>query len=161
MVHRSMPNTVNAFVVPPDGGVLIPGPVGAPARILTRTETTSGGMATLVVEIPPAQGPPEHVHAREDEAHYVLEGAFRVKLDGEYFDATTGSLVFIPRGSAHCFVNVGDSTARLLVTFAPSGMERFFEGAAGVPPGSEEYRALARSAWMEVVGPPLTLDDGA
>src|SRR3546814_5254753 len=52
-------------------------------------------MATLVVEIPPAQGPPEHVHAREDEAHYVLEGAFRVKLDGEYFDATTGSLVFI------------------------------------------------------------------
>lgn len=156
-----MPNSVNAFIVPPDGGEVIHGPVGAPARILTRTETTNGGMATLVVEIPPAQGPPEHVHAREDEAHYVLDGVLRVKLDGEYSDAPAGSLVFIPRGTAHCFVNVGESMARLLVIFAPSGMERFFEGAPGVSPGSEEYRELARSAWMEVVGPPLTLDDGA
>jgi hypothetical protein len=48
--------------------------------------------------------------------------------------------------------------ARLLVMFTPAGMERFFEGTAEPPPGPfdpEAYRAVAHSAWMEVVGGPL------
>ncbi len=42
--------------------------------------------------------------------------------------------------------------------FTPSGMERFFEAQAALPPGPpdpETFRSIAHDAWMEVVGPPL------
>jgi hypothetical protein len=47
--------------------------------------------------------------------------------------------------------------------FAPAGMERFFEGHAALPPGPpdpEAYRRVAHAAGMEVVGPPMTPDEG-
>jgi hypothetical protein len=67
-------------------------------------------------------------------------------------------LVFIPRGTPHCFQNVGDDPARLLAMFTPAGMERFFEGAADLPPGSFDsaaFRTVAHRAGMEIVGKPL------
>jgi hypothetical protein len=71
--------------------------------------------------------------------------------------------MFIPRGTAHCFRNVGQASARLLVMFAPAGMERFFEGIAALPAGAPDpgaYREIAHSVWMEVVGPPMTQGEG-
>ena len=91
-----------------------------------------------------------------------IEGAIRFKADGRYFDAPAGAFMFIPRGTPHCFLNVGDAPARLLVMFAPAGMERFFEGHAALPdgpPDPEGYRRVAQAAGMEVVGPPITLDE--
>ena len=46
--------------------------------------------------------------------------------------------------------------------FTPAGMERFFEDHAELPPGPvdlDAYRAIARSNWMEVAGPPLAESD--
>ena len=117
---------------------MLRGPVGGPARILARAETTNGGFTAIENEIPPNQGPPEHIHVREDEMYYVLEGSVRFKADGQYYDAPTGSFMFIPRGAAHCFQNVGADPARLLVMFAPAGMERFFEGVAQLPLGAPD-----------------------
>lgn len=71
-------------------------------------------------------------------------------------------LRLIPRGSSHCFQNVGDGPARLLVMFAPAGMERFFEGQAALPDGPvdpEACRAVTHNAMMCVVGPPLADTD--
>jgi uncharacterized RmlC-like cupin family protein len=90
--------------------------------------------------------------------YYVLEGRVRFKADDRIFDAPAGSFMFIPRGTPHCFQNVGSTAARLLVMFTPAGMERFFEGIAALPSGSPDpdtYRSVAHSAWMRVVGPPL------
>jgi hypothetical protein len=81
----------------------------------------------------------------------VLEGTIRFKADGRYFEAPAGAFMFIPRGTPHCFLNVGDVLARLLVMFAPAGMERFFEGHAALPPGPtdpEAYRlSPTRPGW--------------
>lgn len=77
---------------------------------------------------------------------------------GRRFDAPTGSFTFIPRGTEHCFRNMGEEPARLLVLFTPSGMERFFEDFAKLPPGPpslQAFRDAGYGAWMEVVGPPL------
>ncbi len=154
---------VEPFVVLPGEGEVLRGPVGGPARILARAETTNGGFTAIENEIPPDQGPPEHIHVREDEMYYVFEGTVRFKANGAYFDAPAGAFMFIPRGTPHCFRNVGGGPARLLVMFAPAGMERFFEGVAGLPPGPPDagtYREIARSAWMEVVGPPMAPGEG-
>jgi len=151
------------FVVLPSEGEVIRGPVGGPARILAPAETTDGAFTALENVIAPDEGPPEHVHVREDEMYDVREGTIRFKAGSRSFEAPPGSFVFIPRGTPHCFLNVGGVPARLLVMFAPAGMERFFERHAALPPGPpdpEAYRRIALAAGMEVVGPRMTPGEG-
>lgn len=157
-----MAGQVRAYVVPPAGGRSIRGPVGGPTVIKADTASTGGSVALLENLVPARQGPPLHVHAREDEFWYVLEGRFRFRADDELLDAPAGSFVFVPRGTRHCFQNVGDAEARILVFFVPAGMERFFEQHARLPDGPIDptaYRAIAHDNWMEVVGPPLAESD--
>jgi mannose-6-phosphate isomerase-like protein (cupin superfamily) len=157
-----MPNRVSAFVVLDGDGEQIRGPAGGPTTIKARAETTNGTLTALENIIAPEQGPPLHFHVREDEAYYILDGYLRFKVDEQFLDAPTGAFVFIPRGMPHCFQNVGTTPARILVLFTPAGMERFFEGQAKLPPGPPDpdaYRAVAHSAWMEVVGKPLAHSD--
>jgi mannose-6-phosphate isomerase-like protein (cupin superfamily) len=158
-----MPGGAEPFVVLAGDGEVLRGPVGGPTRILARAETTNGAFTALENVIAPDQGPPEHIHVREDEMYEVLEGTMRFKAEGRYFEAPSGAFMFIPRGTPHCFLNVGDVPARLLVMFAPAGMERFFEGHAALPPGPpdpEPYRRVAHAAGMEVVGPPMAPGEG-
>lgn len=153
-----MTRTVQAFVVPPGAGKTIRGPAGGPSTIKAHTENTAGSFALLEVEVGPKQGPPLHLHRREDEMWYILEGRFRFIADGEVLLADAGAFVFVPRMTEHCFQNIGDEPGRVLVMFAPSGMERFFEEHAGLPAGPAEagaYLEIARRNWMEVAGPTL------
>ena len=88
---------------------------------------------------------------------YVLSGHFRFRADNEILDAPRGSFVFMPRGTRHCFQNVSAETARILVMFTPSGMERWFEAQAALPLpfDPEAYARISHDNWMEVAGPPL------
>ncbi len=93
---------------------------------------------------------------------YILDGTFRFRADDEMLEAETGAFVFVPRGTRHAFQNVGTTAARILVMFAPGGMERFFEGIAALPSGPVDpatYRAIAHDNAMEVAGPPLAESD--
>lgn len=156
--YTFMARPVKAFVVPSREGEVIRGPAGGPSTIKARAETTNGTFTALENIVGPKQGSPLHIHVREDEMYYVLDGHLRFKADDQFLDASIGSFVFIPRGTPHCFQNVGADPARLLVMFTPSGMERFFEEHAKLPAGPvdpEAYRLIARASWMEVVGPPL------
>jgi mannose-6-phosphate isomerase-like protein (cupin superfamily) len=151
-----------AFVVRSGEGTAIRGPVGGPTTLIARTQDTAGSFTLLENVIPPKQGPPLHVHAREDEMWYVLHGDLRFRADDEILQAPEGSFVFVPRGTRHCFQNVGDTPATVLVMFTPAGMERFFEQHAQLPPGPVDpaaYRAIAHDNWMEVAGPPLAESD--
>ncbi len=148
-----------AFVVPPGGGTLLPNPVAGDALIKAGTAQTAGSAAVIEVVMPPGRGPVLHVHAREDEMWWVLEGDFRFRADDELMHGPAGSFVFVPRGVAHCFQNIGDVPGRVLVFFTPAGMERFFEQVAGHLPGPlalETFARIAHDQWMEVVGPPLS-----
>ncbi|MDQ2960139.1 MAG: cupin domain-containing protein [Candidatus Dormibacteraeota bacterium] len=149
---------VTPFVILPGAGETIRGPVGGPLTFKARAETTNGTFTAFENVIAPMQGPPLHLHVREDEMWYVLDGHVRFKADDRMFDAPTRSFMFIPRATPHCFQNVGDGPARLLVMFTPAGMERFFEGVAELAPGAidpDAYGAIAHGAWMKVLGPPL------
>jgi quercetin dioxygenase-like cupin family protein len=147
-----------AVAVPPGEGTTIEGPAGGPLTFKVRGEQTNGSLTALENVIAPGDGPPLHVHANEDEAWYVLEGELRFRLDEQLAAAPAGTFVFVPRGTAHCFQNAGDTPARILVLFTPSGMERFFDRFAAQPPGAVDPRAFASiggEVGMDVVGPPL------
>ena len=87
----------------------------------------TGDMFTLIeVLVPPQSGPPPHVHRREDEAFYVLEGEFEVHIDEQRLTAGAGSWVRLAKGSLHHFKNIGSKMGKMLILAAPAGLDRFF-----------------------------------
>ena len=64
---------------------------------------------------PPRLIAPTHVHNRDDEAWYVLEGTLRVRAGNEEVEAHTGAGVFVPRGTPHTYWNPGPGPLRYLL----------------------------------------------
>jgi quercetin dioxygenase-like cupin family protein len=150
-MSAAQPTVVVPGSVPP-----IEGPVGGPLVLLVQGEQTGGRLTALENVIPPGQGPPLHSHDAEDESWYVLEGVLEFQLGDDEHRTPAGSFVFVPRGTPHCFVNVGDAPARILVLFNPSGMERFFSAFATLDaPDPAAFGRLGEPAGMRVLGPPL------
>ena len=88
----------------------------------------TGGTFSLVEHpIPPRTlVAPLHLHTREDEYSYVLEGRMGAQLGDDVVYAEPGDLVFKPRNQWHTFWNAGDTTCRLLEIISPPGFEHFF-----------------------------------
>jgi quercetin dioxygenase-like cupin family protein len=146
------------FAVAPGGGPTIQGPAGGPLTFKARGEQTGGRLTLFENVIAPGDGPPLHAHADEDESWIVLEGELRFRLGDELASAPAESFVFVPRGTPHCFQNVGDGPARIVVLFTPSGMERFFDRFAALPDGPVDpgaFASIGAEVGMEVLGPPL------
>lgn len=144
------------FVVPPDSAPRFAGPQGREkdfTEILATREQTGGSLGMFRQTIAPKSGPPTHVHKTEDELFYVVSGELKVKVGDRIVSAPTKSVLFIPRGTAHAFQNVGAEPAVLLVVVTPGGFEKMFEERQGVD--AEKNQALMKAHNMEVVGPPL------
>lgn len=111
--------------VPVNGGpcVVYPG-----NRInLKLTAAESGGELTVMEDtIPPGGGPPLHVHERENEAYYVLEGEFEIVCGDDVAQGGPGTFVHAPRRIPHRYRNVGATPGRMLFAFTPAGIEAFF-----------------------------------
>jgi quercetin dioxygenase-like cupin family protein len=90
-------------------------------------EESGGAYFAMEALVPPGGGPPPHIHTREDETFYLLEGQIEFLLDDESVVAGPGDFVNVPRGTVHRFQNTGTDTARLVLTFTPAGIEHWFE----------------------------------
>jgi len=144
------------FVVLPQQAPRFSGPQGREGDItemLATRDQTGGSVGLIRQTVAPRSGPPTHVHQTEDEFFYVVSGEFRVKLADRIVSAPTQSVMFVPRGTAHTFQNVGAKPGVLLVGVTPGGFEKMFEERQGV--NAETNRALMKTHNMEVVGPPL------
>ena len=133
-------------------------------------DLTGGRFAALELLAPKGFASPLHIHRAEDEFFVVLSGEVRVQHGEAVMEAVAGSLVYGPRDVPHAF-HVDSAEARLLLFFAPSGVEGFFRdggkpaGSLGLPPPDEQF--LDRQALMEIagrydqefVGPPLPPKD--
>ena len=92
----------------------------------------------------PGSEPPPHVHSREDELFYVLDGEFDVYAGKEAFKAKTGECVFLPKFEPHAFL-IRSSRLRVLTLFTPAGLEEAFRGMSSpaqylnVPPVALSY----------------------
>lgn len=92
------------------------------------SDQTGGAYSLFEVTTQPGEGPPPHVHHREDEAFYVLEGEYEFFSGEGIIRVGKGSLLCVPRGTLHAHKNVGEAVGRLLSTQTPGGLyERFFE----------------------------------
>lgn len=157
-----MSTLLEPFAVQSGEGPRVETPTGDTARVMTSTSSTHGSLTVLHLVVSPKNGPALHVHHREDEVWYVLEGEFRFKAGSDMFWVTAGGLAFGPRGTPHSFQNVGEAPAGLLVITAPSGAERLFEDYAELLPGPvspEELATVARNNWVEFIGPQLKVSD--
>lgn len=116
-----MSNPVEPFAVLPGEGTPLPIPFGGSVTIKAQTSNTNGSLTVLEFMHPPKAGPALHLHFREDEAWYVLEGDYRFKVGDAMFRVSEGGMAFGPRGAPHGFQNVGDTPGRLLVIATPRG----------------------------------------
>lgn len=98
---------------------------------------TAGRLAVLEFTAPAGSaGPRSHIHARTDEAFYVLDGTLTIRVGDKTIRADAGAFVLVPRGLAHTVSNEEGSPARYLAMMTPAGLEGWFEDlAALVQPG--------------------------
>jgi quercetin dioxygenase-like cupin family protein len=112
---------------------MVPKNAGTPLWVLGMLVTlkadsrmTGGAYAVFENVVPPGRGVPLHVHTREDETLYLLDGELEVVLGEKTEFAATGDFVNMPRGIPHRFRNVGSRAANLLLSFTPGGLEQMF-----------------------------------
>ena len=128
-------------------------------------ETTGGAYGLVEALVPPGSGPPLHLHHREDESFWILDGVLTVVCGDETVTAGPGSYVFLPREVPHTFAVEGDTPARLLSMSTPGGLERYFAAVGrpaetdGLPPtGPPDVTRLDRIGQdfaLEILGPPI------
>ncbi len=114
---------------------------------------TNNAFTLLEWSAPPGFSPPPHVHRREDEAFYILEGEMSVTCGDESWTASAGSFVFLPKGIQHGFTVTSSGPLRGLQLTSPAGFERFISEAgepamtASLPPAaSPDIPKLLRAA---------------
>jgi quercetin dioxygenase-like cupin family protein len=88
-------------------------------------EETGGAFTLAEVIAQPRNGPPPHLHHREDELFYVAEGDFRFVLGEDSFRGPAGSAAYLPKGVLHTYSNTGQKPGKILVIATPSGFEEF------------------------------------
>jgi quercetin dioxygenase-like cupin family protein len=94
---------------------------------LAEKKDTNGAFFLVEAMLAPGTEPPPHVHTREDELFYVLEGEFDVYVGKEAFKVEAGECVFLPRFKPHAFV-IRSPRLRVLALFTPAGLEEAFRG---------------------------------
>ena len=105
--------------------------------------------------MPPGGGPPPHIHSREQECFYILDGELVLYVGEERIVARAGEFANVPIGHLHRFANESGRTARMLIQVVPAGLEEMFfevgqalaEGATTAPPPApEEIERLIAAA---------------
>src|SRR5262245_21711829 len=111
--------------------------VGDVYRFLATGEDTSGKYALFEALVSPGGGPPPHVHRREEEGFYILEGEITFTIGDKRLVGSAGLFANMPVGTPHSFKNESGKPARMLISVAPAGLEKmFFEVGVPVPPGA-------------------------
>jgi mannose-6-phosphate isomerase-like protein (cupin superfamily) len=105
--------------------------IGALAVIKTKADETAGQLTLVDVTTPPGFEMPPHIHHRDDEGFWILEGDATFEIGGATFEAQSGDYLFGPRDIPHRFTSGGNG-CRLLFVMVPGGLERLIK-ATGVP----------------------------
>ena len=133
--------------------------------LLVTGERTEGRFALIEATERGGTSHPLHVHSREDELVYVLEGHVRFHLDGRWFERRAGDSMLLPRGREHTYA-VESELAKLLLLVAPAGLEGYYWELAQPTNGTCVYQdaerlvIIAAEHGIDITGPPPIHDNG-
>lgn len=88
---------------------------------------TGDAYTILGITLEKGQGAPMHIHKREDEVFYILEGTCTFGLGDEVITAEVGTTVILKKGLAHFFRNDSSTPMKALITAVPGGLDRYFD----------------------------------
>ena len=122
---------------------------------LVEKKDVNGEFALIEALLVPGNEPPPHVHSREDELYYILEGEFDVYAGHEGFNVKSGECIFLPRLEPHAFV-IRSARLRVLLMISPAGLEAAFRSMASpalkleLPTGMPTYATSDLTHTIEV-----------
>ena len=123
--QHSTPPTSQPFVVGPDDGQHV-WFLATRMTIKATTRTTAGALGVIEWRAAPGFSPPLHIHHNEDEAFWLLQGALTLLCDGQLFEASTGSFIWLPRNRPHTFRVEGDTPVHGLLLSTPAEHVNFY-----------------------------------
>jgi quercetin dioxygenase-like cupin family protein len=123
--------------------------------IMHVTGKDTGGRFSMVELYATKEGEvPWHIHHREDEGFYVLEGEMTIYVGEKVMKAKPGDFVFAPKDVPHRYTVDTPGFARVLMTFSPAGFEDFIretsEPAASLTPPPPQAIAMDMEELMQV-----------
>lgn len=136
---------------------------GALAEIKLTSEQTGGALSILEITEPPGTEAPLHVHERDDETFWILDGDVRFEVGDTTIDASAGDVAFGPRGVPHRYT-VGATGCRMLFIMTPGGFEELVRGTSvpaqsrTLPPADrgepdwDHIAAVAKANHCELLG---------
>jgi quercetin dioxygenase-like cupin family protein len=149
-------SSTQPVVVAPGAGKSV-SVIGNAITIKVHGRDTGGALCVVESVDAPGDGPPPHIHQREDETFHVLEGEYEFTCDGKRLLAKKGTTIFTPRALAHSYKNIGSTPGRLLLAITPAGFEGFFEEVGAMSPEQQEIPkviAIGRKYGLEFLPPP-------
>jgi len=99
--------------------------MGSSMTFLAEGHETGGRFAMMECLAKSGNEPPPHLHEREDEWLYILEGEIEGHVDGATFRVGPGECLFLPKLKPHAWTILSERT-RLLVLVAPAGLDHYF-----------------------------------
>jgi mannose-6-phosphate isomerase-like protein (cupin superfamily) len=128
------------------------------------SEESMGSLAVIGHTALSGNGPPPHIHHREDESFYILDGAFSILIGDQTFEAAAGAFVHIPKGTLHTLKKIGVKPGKSLAILTPGGFENLFREIGeparqtSIPPQQQEgiiekLMALAPKYHLEIPPP--------
>jgi quercetin dioxygenase-like cupin family protein len=140
--ERSAPAPLARIVRPGEGNRVRA--FGNEIEFMLSGDQTGESLTVGLASVPAGNGPPPHVHYSEDELFLILEGEYRIYLNGDWTTVGPGTVVYLPRGSVHTFQVAGDKPGRHWTLQTPSGFERYFAQAGELlsAPGKPDLARL-------------------
>lgn len=131
-------------------------------KFIVTSDQVNGAYALWDEWANPGSGTPPHIHHKEDEVFYIIEGEMTFFRDGSAIKAGPGTLVHVPSGVVHNYVNQSNEMVYMRVMVTPGGFEELLlavsdpiiEGEIAPAVTSEKIEKLTRLApvyHMEVV----------
>jgi quercetin dioxygenase-like cupin family protein len=148
---------MNPIQVLPDGGKKI-NVLGKPMVIRICGRDTAGALSVVESHDAPGDGPPPHIHHREDETFQVLEGEYEFMVSGKTIPARPGTTLFATRGVPHTYRYLGQTPGRLMCVITPAGFEGFFEEIGAMSPQKQQdiprVMEIGKKYGLEILPPP-------
>jgi mannose-6-phosphate isomerase-like protein (cupin superfamily) len=134
---RTSSASAGPIVVQPGAGRGLPFPTGAASVMLGGEQT--GGMLTVIYNtVAPGDGPPPMSTPARMSCSSTWTGTSATSRMDSWTEVGPGGVVYLPRGTAHCYRNLGATPGHQWLITTPAGFERFFARFAEEPARAED-----------------------